>query len=489
MQAAATSILCGLFLVFSGPGAARADSSDDLARALQGKTLQGARLSVLVVDRQSGEQIFAKNPDQALLPASNQKLLTATAALAHFGPTHRFATEVWAPAKPDAKGRVSSLWIKAGGDPAMTGEQWWRLAAHLRAQGLQEVTGDLILDAGAFDQERWHPSWQPVTARAYHAPLSALTANYSAFRVHVAPGAQPGAPARVQVDPPVAYLELENRTRTGPKGRRTTLRVDRVATGERERVIVGGTVAVNAEGRNVYRSVAHPARYAAAVAGLQLEAVGIQVGGRTRFGSAPAEDSQSAELLLRFEGHPVSKLVALFLKNSNNMMGEAFIKAMGRGEGGEPGTWQNGRDALRRILTELGLDLSGVKLADGSGLSRDNRVSARFLVNLLRAADAEFRIGPELFAALPIAGRDGTLRRRAAGALDQVRAKTGLLTGVTGLSGVARTAGGREVVFSILANGYRRGDRAAMDALDGFAEAITRLQLASDRWPRILAPD
>ncbi len=473
--------ICLWALALLSPSPSSADTPTDLARALQVRALRGARLSVLVVDRKTGEEVFAQQPDLALVPASNQKLLTAAAALSHFGPTYRFPTEVWAPARPDEKGRVSTLWVKAGGDPAMTSEQWWRLAAHLRTQGLREITGDVVLDASAFDTERWHPSWQPVTARAYHAPLSALTANYGAFRVHVAPAAKPGQPARVQVDPPVPYFEVENRTRTVAKGRRTTLRVDRIATGQRERVIVGGAVALNAEGQNVYRSVAYPSRYAAAVLRWQLESNGIQVAGAMRPGAAPEPDN--AERLLLFEGYPLARSLGLFMKNSNNMMGEALVKAMGRGEEAQTGTWANGLLAMRRNLTELGLELSSVRLADGSGLSRNNRVPARVLVGLLLAADSEFRIGPELYAALPIAGRDGTLRRRARGALDRVRAKTGLLTGVTGLSGVAETADGSEVIFSILANGYRRGDRAAMDALDGFAEALTRLDRTGSRQP------
>jgi D-alanyl-D-alanine carboxypeptidase/D-alanyl-D-alanine-endopeptidase (penicillin-binding protein 4) len=111
-------------------------------------------------------------------------------------------------------------------------------------------------------------------------------------------------------------------------------------------------------------------------------------------------------------------------------------------------------------------------LADGSGLSRANLVTPRAFASALRVARASFAFGPELMAALPIAARDGTLKRRAAGAIDVVRAKTGLLTGVTGLSGYARLRDGTDVVFSILLNGYKRGDVAAMAAVDGFVGAL-----------------
>jgi D-alanyl-D-alanine carboxypeptidase/D-alanyl-D-alanine-endopeptidase (penicillin-binding protein 4) len=118
--------------------------------------------------------------------------------------------------------------------------------------------------------------------------------------------------------------------------------------------------------------------------------------------------------------------------------------------------------------------VDSAKLVDGSGLSRDNRVSPRLLVAALRAARDSFAYGPELLAALPIAGGDGTMSERAEGAAGRVRAKTGLLTGVTALSGLARRADGRVVAFSILANDYRGGGAAVRATLDAFAEALTR---------------
>ena len=457
----------GLLLgLCSMASAAHADPS--LLQVLSGPGLRGAAVSVLVVDRRSGEELFARYPDRRLVPASNQKLLTATAALASFGPTHRFVTEVGASAAPDAEGRVSRLSVRGGGDPSLTSEQWWRLAADLRALGLREVSDLLTVEDRIFDDERWHPSWQPVTARAYHAPVGALTANYGTFRVRVAPGAGVGAPAQVTIDPPIPYLALVPRAMTGAPGSRASLRVDRLAVGATEQVQVAGSIPVEGKARDIYRSVAHPTRYAAAVLRQQLEANGIRVLGATRRAPMPAEGVP----LLSFEGYELARVVALFMKNSNNMIGEALIKAMGRGANGTPGSWPRGLAALRRILGERGVDLAEARLADGSGLSRENRVSARMLVEVLRVADRSFELAPELLASLPIAGRDGTLEKRAEAARDRVRAKTGLLTGVTGLSGFARTAEGRDVVFSLLANGYRAGDRAAMRQVDRFVAAL-----------------
>jgi D-alanyl-D-alanine carboxypeptidase/D-alanyl-D-alanine-endopeptidase (penicillin-binding protein 4) len=180
-----------------------------------------------------------------------------------------------------------------------------------------------------------------------------------------------------------------------------------------------------------------------------------------------------AKPLYTFEGMPLGEIARLFLKYSNNVIAESLLKSLARTNGG-PGAWPGGVRVAREALAGLGLHLDGARLVDGSGLSRDNRVPARLLVEALRAADRSFRFGPELVGAVPIAAADGTLERRAADAAGRLRAKTGLLSGVTGLSGYAHDAQGRDLVFSVLVNGYVHGDRAAMDAVDGFAAALVR---------------
>jgi D-alanyl-D-alanine carboxypeptidase/D-alanyl-D-alanine-endopeptidase (penicillin-binding protein 4) len=439
-----------------------------LDAALAAPALRGAALSVLIVDRVSGEPLYARTPERALIPASAQKLLTAVAALDAFGPGHRFETTIRTETGLDAHGATANLYVSGGGDASLTSEQWWRLAADLRARGLTHVSGDLVLDDGAFDRVRWHPSWEPVTARAYHGPVGALTANYGAFRVLITPAARSGLPAEVWIDPPVPYLHLENRAKT-LNGKRSKLRVERLSAPGRERIIVSGQLKPGTEPQEVWRSVADPRAYAGAVLRLQLEANGIPVGGEVRFAPAPANASD----LYVFEGHPIRHIVGLLLKYSSNMIAESLVKGVGRLEDESgPASWATGMDAVGRRLDALGVPLAGTKLADGSGLSRDNRVTAQVLVATLRAADERFAFGPELLAGLPIAAEDGTLEKRAPRAHARVRAKTGTLDGVTTLAGHARAADGRELVFALLVNGYRGGAERAIDAVDGFAEAM-----------------
>ncbi len=451
------------------PLSARAgDLEARLDAALRDPGLRGARVAALVVELDGGGLLFARDPDRALVPASNMKVLTAIAALSAFGPAHRFTTEVFAPARPDAEGAVAELAIRGGGDPALTSEEVWRLAADLRRLGLRRVRGGLRLDASAFDTQRWNPSWGPVSARAYHAPVGALGVNYGAYAVTATPGASPGDPVHVEVDPPIAYFPLVSRARTGPRRAAPALEIDRAHGEGVETVIVSGTLPAGSEPRTAYRSVLDPLGYAAALFRMQLEANGIVVEGGVRRGMIPPD----ARRLLAFEGRPLAEIVRLFMKHSNNAIAEGLLKALAARGGAHPATWEQGLAVVRRELSGLGVPVDGATLVDGSGLSTENRVPPRVFVAALRIADGSFRFGPEFVAALPNGAVDGTLEKRAEGAGDAVRAKTGLLTRVTGLSGYARLADGRVAVFSILANGYRGSAAAAMNGIDRFVAEL-----------------
>ncbi|MBW2715270.1 MAG: D-alanyl-D-alanine carboxypeptidase, partial [Deltaproteobacteria bacterium] len=174
-----SGITAALALTLAGPVAAQ-DLSTRLDTALRSRALRDARIGVLVVSQADGRVLYERGPDRALTPASNQKILTAIAVLSVFGPTHRFVTEVFAEAVPDTEGNIDTLAIRGGGDPALTSEQYWRLAANLRLLGVRRIRKGLLLDASAFDGERWHSSWGQTSARAYHGPVAALAANYSA---------------------------------------------------------------------------------------------------------------------------------------------------------------------------------------------------------------------------------------------------------------------------------------------------------------------
>ena len=437
-----------------------------LDAALAVPALRGARVGVRV-ETAGGKLLYERAGDLPLVPASNQKVLTALAAFRALGPTHRFETEILADRMPDAEGAVDMLYVRGGGDPALTSEDLWRLAADLRRAGLRSVRQGVVLDDSLFDSERWNPAWGPITARAYYAPIGALTANYGAFAVIVQPSASGEAPD-VSVDPPLDYFRIANQARTGPTRGARSLQVERHSVPEGEQIQVRGALPTRSDTQTIQRSVLDPARYAGALLVSQLGAVGVRVQGEVRPGGIPPQ----AVSLLSFSGAPLSDVIRRFLKYSNNQIGESLVKGLGARATGQPGSWTNGMTAVRTELQAAGLSLDGAVLLDGSGLSHENRVTARLLVSALRVVDGSFEFGPEFEAALPIAASDGTLQERAEASRARVRAKTGLLTRVTSLSGFAQAPDGERLIFSILVNGFRGSASSAMRAVDGVAAAL-----------------
>lgn len=446
-----------------------------LDQTLSSQGLKGAEVSALVVRQRDGAVLYARTPDRLMIPASNAKVLTALMSLAAFGPTHRFETWIRSDAPPGRNGEVAQLYLRGGGDPAITSEDWWRLAAELRDAGLRRVTGDLVVDDSVFDSVRWHASVEGVSSRAYHAPVGALNANYGSFAVTVGPGAKVGDPVSVTVNPSIDYLKISNLGTTLSRRKRRSLVVDRTDGLANEIVSVRGGVRVGDESKTYFRSVLHPERYAGAVLKMQLAGLGVDIAGRVRAGAAPEGSFE----LHTFEGRSVGEIVKLFMKFSNNGMAESMVKNLAVLTDGGRGSWDAGVPEMRRRLVDRGVPAAGFELVDGSGLSYHNRIAPRALVAALRVGVDSFRFGPEFVASLPIAARDGTLEKRAGAAQDRVRAKTGLLNGVTGLSGFAvvgpagRGVSGERLIFSVLANSCKHGDDAAMDALDKFAELLT----------------
>jgi D-alanyl-D-alanine carboxypeptidase/D-alanyl-D-alanine-endopeptidase (penicillin-binding protein 4) len=485
-------VLLGIFLfVLSGTGASAREPvslAAQLDRLVARKPLANASIGIYVERASDGSPVYAHGADRKLIPASNQKILTTLAALHRFGPTHRFKTRIWAPRAPDAEGLVEELLVEGGGDPVMNSEDWWRLAADLRRQGLRGIRGDLRVDDSYFDHPGWHPSWGRVSARAYHAPVGALTANYGSFFITVGPRKTVGSAAAVSLDPPVDYLRVRNRVKTAPRDAQPQLRIDRVqgTTGQgapEEIVQVEGVTRLGDARDGLPRSVLDPGLYAGSLLALQLRANGIFLDGEVR---RLARGGELNTLILERPGRSLAEIVQLCMKYSNNSIAESLVKNLGayggadlNGPPARQGNWVEGIRSLRTELAKLGVDLGDATIVDGSGLSLQNRVTPRTFVGALRAGLDSFQLGPEFVASMPIAKRDGTLEERLQGGAGRIRAKTGLLSdaAVTALSGYVERMDGETLIFSILVNGYSGSSAVAMDAVDQLAQILLEAPL------------
>lgn len=433
-----------------------------------------ARVGAYVVDASTTRGIYMRQDNLPLLPASTLKVLTAGAAMRYLGPGYRWRTETWAGQGPWAGVLRSNVYLRGFGDPTLMQSDLAAIAASYRARGIRHVTGGIVADASFFDNVRYNPTWSTgYRSEYYAAEVSGLTlapdTDYDAGTVIVTyqPAAVRGQPARLSVIPAAAaaYVRLVNRTTTSGYGTAATFAATRGA-GTNAITLTGQVPLGRALARH-WVTVSDPALYAATVLRVELLRAGIRVdGGVSRGGTPP----RSVRLTQKWS-MTLGQLLTPFLKLSNNSHAEAITKTLGT-RYGRPGNWADGLDQLRQYAAGFGVSMTGASLADGSGLSRANRLTARQLIGVVGNLPKEPWFGT-LLAALPVAGaqpvrwRGGTLASRMVGtpAAGNVRAKNGDLTEVSSLTGYATGADGRRYAFAMIGNFSRASTRPVEDRL------------------------
>ncbi|MGW7364921.1 D-alanyl-D-alanine carboxypeptidase/D-alanyl-D-alanine endopeptidase [Streptomyces sp. NPDC054841] len=423
--------------------------------------MAGGAASVVIADATTGERLYERAGGDRLMPASNTKLATSTAAMALLGPDYRFRTDVLSTGRRQGSTLYGDLYLRGTGDPTTLAADYGRLAEQLRASGIRRVTGRLVADDTRFDTNRLGRHWAADDESSYYeAQISPLTVapdtDYDAGTVIVEalPGAAPGDKPRVKITPPTDYVRADIRGTTVPAGQTDTLAIER-EHGTNTLVITGG-IPVGASATKEWITVWEPTGYAAAVFADALAEHGVRVSGSPRLGRpTPA----GAAVLATHSSMPLKELMLPFMKLSNNMHAEALTKTIGYETAGR-GTWSAGLAAIDGYLKKEGVDAAQLRQVDGSGLSRMNVFPADQLARLLLAVrDAPWYA--DWYASLPVACNPdraigGTLRTRMCNtpAALNTRAKTGSLTGASALSGYVTDAGGRELVYSIVLNNY-----------------------------------
>ncbi len=417
---------------------------------------------VLVVTM-AGDTLYSRNAGKLFMPASNQKLLTGAVALAQLGPDYRYRTAVVAHAAIADGVLEGDLAVIGRGDPTVSDHMRHdamaplkELADSLAGRGIRRIRGTVRAEGNAFPEPvlgfGW--SWDDLDSD-YSAPTDELLFNEGVSEVVIHAGRAPGDSARVETRP----------TRTWPRVRLTVTTVVPVPTTmdsaspiPRPRVVVrkdtltgdvlvGGTIAA---GDSVIETVTHrdpDAAYIAAVREALIDR-GIAIGDETMPSQAYAD---TVGVII---SPPLSEILPIFLKPSQNQIGEMLFKTLGL-ERGAAGTANEPRHVVEAQLKAWGARDDGYIVRDGSGLSRYDYVSPETIVHVLDAMrrDPNFAL---FHQSLPVAGVDGTIQSRMRGtpAENNVHAKTGSLAQVRSLSGYVRTLDSDTLMFSILANNW-----------------------------------
>jgi len=466
---------------------------------------------VQIVSVRTGKPIYSLNAEKMFTPASNTKLFTTAAALALIGSEYKFRTTLETNGSLDKYGRLTGDLVLVGrGDPSLSGREMpynmrtqrdadpmkvlEKLADELVQKGVKYIDGDIVADDSYFAFERYGEGWsQDDLVWPDGAPVSALTINDNVIFVQILPGARAGDKAFVSVTPFADYYTIDNRLLTTPAGTGRKIYINREPGSTT--LTLWGTMPMDDAGVNEGLSIEDPAEFAANLFRHLLEVRGVAVYGKQRtrhtdlaslstFTSVViASNSRGGDdrsltspvgplVLAEYKSPPLSEDVQVINKVSQNLHAEILLRLLGR-EKGTGGTVPAGLEVLRGFLNNAGIRADDYVFYDGSGLSRQNLVTPRAVVDLLIFAESQ-PWGKEFHDSLPVAGVDGSLadRFRDLDPQAHVYGKTGSLGGVKTLSGYAVTAKGEEIAFSILANNNSAPGKRVNDLIDSIITTV-----------------
>lgn len=430
--------------------------------------------AVLVQDVDSATPLLAHRTREAMNPASVMKLVTTYAALEQLGPTYTWKTRIVAEAPIHNSVLKGDLHVVGGGDPRLSRERLWLLLRELRSRDIRRIEGNVVTDRRFFQLAPHDPgAFDQRPLRPYNAPADALNIDYGALPLRLVPSA---AGAEVGIDPLPAGLSLDNRIRRGGTGPcpdpAALLTADSRsgANGNNVLTLEGSLPPACNTAFDWNLAPLPPARLFEGLFRTLWQELGGEIDGRFVAGPAPA----GARTLAESTSPALPEVLRDMNKWSNNVIARHVLATLGAES--EPGrdSAVAGSKVVERTLAGSGIPTETLVIENGAGLSRNERISADTLGRLLLAAWRS-RSMPELIASLPIAGRDGTARRRVANspAAGAAHIKTGTLDGVRSLAGYVQGASGHRYIVVLLIN--HPNASAGRDVQDALLEWVASL--------------
>jgi len=421
-----------------------------------------ASTGMLVLDGRDGRVLYSRNPRLPLIPGSAIKLMTAAAALGALGPQYRFITSVVSDESPSGGVLNGNIWVVGGGDPELTSDNLRSAVREIQLHGVQSIAGNVYADGSRYGPDRVSDSWEANDLQyGWAAPASAVSIDGGSLQFTITPRA--GTEAMVAVDPPgqnvIASVE------TAAADSENTLHIDPLPNdGGYE---VRGQIPYGAP-QKYWRAVPHPTHAAAVSLLAMMKLAGIEVSGSAGESSPPARTTT----LWEHRSRTLDRIVKQMFFLSDNHYAEELLRAVGWKAFGL-GNLPNSFAAEQAFLQSNHVPNQGVVIADGSGLSARNKVTANCI-----AASLRFLLNQPLpeapFTLLPRAGIEGTVRVRhlAPEATGRVFAKDGYIQGASALAGYVLTTNHGPVIFVFLVNNWEHSLDAVWAHEDSMLDLI-----------------
>ncbi|HEY6805874.1 MAG TPA: D-alanyl-D-alanine carboxypeptidase/D-alanyl-D-alanine-endopeptidase [Pyrinomonadaceae bacterium] len=498
----------------TSPAKSLAELQSRINEILDKPELASAMVGIKVASLDTGKILFEENAQKLLRPASNMKMYTVSTALDRLTPDYRFTTSVYAPVRPDNSGVIKgNLTIFGRGDPSLAARfnngDYFKaiddLASKIVAAGVKRVDGDLIGDESYFVGPQYGAGWEWEDLTWYYgAEVTPLTVNDNALDLFIKPGPVVGKPALITTGPPDPLLTIVNKVTTAPKGAHRELSISRDLGADV--ITITGSIALEDKGYTGGIGISHPAMLFVYLLRSALAKQGVTIKGRSRTqnletdvsavkntqpiitASMTATPKPTPVEIATYQSPPFSLIAAQTLKPSQNLYTELILRTLGKvvaptvTDNANPTSEDLGLEAVKTFLQSAGIRPESLVLSDGSGLSRNDMITAEASVQLLTFM-SRHRFADVFRNALPIAGVDGTLRSRFKNtpAENNLRAKTGSLSSAASLSGYLTTAAGEKLVFSIMVNNFESAVEPRQICIDPIAILLASFTGKSDQ--------
>ena len=481
--------LVALLAAFAGVPArpAHATPTDRLAPAIEAilkrEVFAPAIVAIDIRDLDRGRVLFEKNAATNVKPASTMKLFTTAAILDAEGAVAALpATTVETAGRLDGLGRIlGDVYLMGRGDPNLSDRFEWRggkspfdqLAKDIRDAGITRIEGRVIGFDGLFTQETIPDGWTADDlVWSYGAEVSALSAFDNSLGLRVEPGEREGDPARLIVQPETEFMRIESLVVTAAEGTKAKLTLNRLL-GSRH-VVIEGSVPRLGEAWTGAVAAPEPTLFATTLLAEAMKRHGVTV----RDGVLASREPLPRDLrpLASVRGPSVAEQIRVVNKESQNLHAETLLRRLGLAAMKDASV-ESSLKAREAFLKGLDIRIADTAMYDGSGLSRSDLVTARAEVDLL-VAMARHPLAKAFRESLPIAGVDGTLKRRMIGTKAQGRvfAKTGSLSHVNALAGYVDAVSGRRFAFAIIVNHHTRPSKEVTGAMDEICALLVDLR-------------
>lgn len=418
--------------------------------ALNYRRVPDDTLSIYVESVDTGEVILAWNEAVPRNPASVEKMVTTLVALDTLGPAYSWKTDVYLLGETRDGVLAGDLLLKGYGDPYLVTERFWMLLRGIRQLGISTIDGDLLIDDSYFDVGDYDPAaFDHEPLRAYNVAPNAMLTNFKVVRYYFEPDPS-SSKVIVRLDPGLENLEIVNKLRQTSGTCRGYQRGITITPNEgASRITFSGRFPNGCKSYAMDRTALGHNEFTFGMFATLWHESGGKINGAWRSAVAPDE----IEPALSFESLPLSDIITKVNKHSNNVMARQLLYTLGAETFGPPGTEAAGRKVVRTWLADRGMDFAELRMDNGAGLSRESRMTARQLAELLRYA-YESPYMPEYLSSLSLAGIDGTLSRRfRKGVLTgMAHMKTGSLDHVSSIAGYFQARSGNRYIVVTLHN-------------------------------------